>query len=44
MTAQTLTHDYVERYEYHGNTSVEVTRSELGNVIKRDWILETYKI
>ena len=39
MTAQTLTHDYVERYEYHGNTSVEVTRSELGNVIKRDWIL-----
>ena len=39
MNAQTQTNEYRETYEYHGNTSVEMTRSELGLIVKRDWIL-----
>lgn len=30
---------YRECYEYHGNTSVEITRKQAGVTIKRDWIL-----
>ena len=31
--------DYQNCYEYHGNTSVEITRKQDGFAIKRDWIL-----
>ena len=31
--------DYQNCYEYHGNTSVEITRKQDGFTIKRDWIL-----
>jgi hypothetical protein len=31
--------DYQYCYEYHGNTSVEITRRQDGITIKRDWIL-----
>ena len=31
--------DYQNCYEYHGNTSVEMTRKQDGVTIKRDWIL-----
>ena len=31
--------DYLNCYEYHGNTSVEITRKQDGVTIKRDWIL-----
>lgn len=31
--------DYQYCYEYHGNTSVEITRKQDGITIKRDWIL-----
>ena len=31
--------DYQYCYEYHGNTSVEITRKQDGITIERDWIL-----
>ncbi len=31
--------DYQNCYEYHGNTSVEITTKQDGFTIKRDWIL-----
>ena len=31
--------DYQNCYEYHGNTSVEMTIKQAGITIKRDWIL-----
>jgi hypothetical protein len=31
--------EYQNRYEYHGNTSVEIIRKQDGYTIKRDWIL-----
>ena len=31
--------DYQCCYEYHGNTSVEVTRKQDGITVGRDWIL-----
>ena len=31
--------DYQCCYEYHGNTSVEITRKQDGITIERDWIL-----
>jgi len=31
--------DYQNCYEYHGNTSVEMTRKQDGVTTKRDWIL-----
>ncbi len=39
MTRHELYPDYHECYEYHGNTSVEITRKQAGVTIKRDWIL-----
>jgi hypothetical protein len=39
MQTQTQTNDFQETFEYHGNTSVEMTRRELGYVTKRDWII-----
>jgi hypothetical protein len=38
MTLQNYYSDYHERYEYHGNTAIEVTREKDGVTIKRDWI------
>ena len=37
MTRYEIYPDYQYCYEYHGNTSVEMTRKQAG--IKRDWIL-----
>ena len=31
--------DYYDCYEYHGNTTIELTRKQDGAVIWRDWIL-----
>ena len=31
--------DYQCCYEYHGNTSVEITRTHEGMTVGRDWIL-----
>ena len=39
MTRHELYPDCHECYEYHGNTSVEITRKQAGVTIKRDWIL-----
>ena len=38
MTIQNYYSDYCESYEYHGNTSVEITLIKNGVFIKRDWI------
>jgi hypothetical protein len=38
MTIQNYYSDYHESYEYHGNTAVEITLTEKGVTIKRDWI------
>ncbi|MBW2604768.1 MAG: hypothetical protein JRE28_10720 [Deltaproteobacteria bacterium] len=38
MTIQHYYSDYCESYEYHGNTSVEITLIEKGVTIKRDWV------
>ncbi len=38
MTLQNYYSDYHERYEYHGNTAIEVTREKDGVTIKHDWI------
>ena len=39
MTHYEFYPDYQNCYEYHGNTSVEMTRKQDGVTIKRDWIL-----
>ena len=39
MTRYESNPDYQNWYEYHGNTSVEMTRKQAGITIKRDWIL-----
>ena len=31
--------DYYDSYEYHGNTTIELTRKQDGMIIWRDWIL-----
>lgn len=31
--------DYQNRYEYHGNTTIEMTRKRDGITVKHDWIL-----
>ncbi len=38
MTLQHYYSDYYEKYEYHGNTAVEVTLKKKGVTIKRDWV------
>lgn len=38
MTLKNDYSDYREKYEYHGNTAIEVTREKDGVTIKRDWI------
>jgi len=39
MTRHELFPDYQNSYEYHGNTTIEITRKQAGITIKRDWIL-----
>jgi hypothetical protein len=39
MTGYELYPDYQDCYEYHGNTTIEITRKQNGITIKRDWIL-----
>ena len=31
--------DYYDCYEYHGNTTIELTRKQGGVTIWRDWIM-----
>jgi hypothetical protein len=38
MTLKNYYSDYQEKYEYHGNTAIEVTREKNGVTIKREWI------
>jgi hypothetical protein len=37
MTGYITTPDYQDRFEYHGNTAIERTRSHDG-VVEREWI------
>ncbi len=39
MTTCSTYPDYDDCYEYHGNTTIELTRKQDGIVIWRDWIL-----
>ena len=39
MTRSESYQDYQCCYEYHGNTSVEITKTQDGITIERDWIL-----
>ncbi len=39
MTRHEIYPDYQNYYEYHGNTTIEITRKQGGLIIKRDWIL-----
>jgi hypothetical protein len=39
MTGYELYSEYQDVYEYHGNTTIEITRRQNGCTIKRDWIL-----
>jgi hypothetical protein len=39
MERQTHYPDYKEAFEYHGSTTVEVTRQRGGRVIWKDWLL-----
>jgi len=39
MEQQTTYPDYQEALEYHGSTTVEVTRRRLGRVIWKDWLI-----
>jgi hypothetical protein len=31
--------DYQEAFEYHGSTTVEITRRRAGRVIWKDWLI-----
>ena len=39
MTRQEIMPDHQNYYEYHGNTTVEITRKQGGVIIERDWVL-----
>jgi hypothetical protein len=39
MDQQIVYPDYQEAFEYHGNTTVEVTRRRGGRVIWKDWLI-----
>lgn len=39
MTTDISYPDYYDCYEYHGNTTIELTRKQDGMIIWRDWIL-----
>ncbi len=39
MTKQIYQQNYYDCYEYHGNTTIELTRRQNGVTIWRDWII-----
>jgi hypothetical protein len=39
MTKDISHPDYYDCYEYHGNTTIELTRRQNGVVVWRDWIM-----
>ena len=39
MTKFISNQDYYDHYEYHGSTTIELTRKQDGEVIWRDWII-----
>jgi hypothetical protein len=39
MTKDISYMDYYDCYEYHGNTTIELTRKQDGMAIWRDWIM-----
>lgn len=39
MERQTTYPDYKEAFEYHGSTTVEITRQRGGRVIWKDWLI-----
>ena len=39
MTRHENYQDYENTYEYHGNTTVEITRVHYGVTVKHDWVL-----
>ena len=39
MTKDISYPDYYDCYEYHGNTTIELTRIQGGVTILRDWIM-----
>ncbi len=39
MTTDISYPEYNDCYEYHGNTTIELTRKQNGTTIWRDWIL-----
>ena len=39
MTRHDLYLNYQDCYEYHGNTTIELIRTQDGVIIKRDWLL-----
>lgn len=39
MTKDISYPDYYDSYEYHGNTTIELTRRHAGEIIWRDWII-----
>ena len=39
MTKEIAHPDYHDCYEYHGSTTVEITRQRGGRVIWKDWLI-----
>jgi hypothetical protein len=39
MTKNISQQEYYDCYEYHGNTTIELTRRQNGETIWRDWII-----
>lgn len=39
MTKDISYQDYYDSYEYHGNTTIELTRRQDGVIVWRDWII-----
>jgi hypothetical protein len=31
--------NYIEYYEYHGGTTIELTRKNSGETVRQDWIM-----
>ena len=39
MQTVTIPMDYDDAYEYHGSTTIEVTRHYFGRVVWKDWLI-----
>ena len=39
MTKQECYPGYADHFEYHGSTSIEVTRTQAGMVVQKKWLL-----